>query len=628
MRALIVTPSERGSRSGNRITALRWAKRLRELHWRVTVDESYREGEWDLVFALHARASADAALRAKAPVIVALTGTDAYVDLPSGSHEAQRALERAARIVALQPRAIDQLPDELKPRAVTIFQSVPPIAPRTKFERVFKICVLGHLRDVKDPLRVAEAVRLLPPSSRVEVVHLGGAHTEAWAQRAREESERNPRWKWLGARSRAEALDTLARSHLLVLSSRSEGGANVVSEALAAGVPVLSSRIEGSIGVLGDHYPGYFPVGDAAALAKLIERAEREPAFYESLRQAGAARAEWVSVEREREAFRALTGEVVRFSRTVGTVGDPLAELRADVLDGLSADPPRLSCRYFYDPEGSRLFEEICGLDEYYVTRAEHAILSANAHAIAAESPAGAAVIELGSGSAQKTRLVLDALLARAPELTYVPVDVSAAALDESAWRLLADEPRLRVEAIHGDWTDALQRIGAGPSLTLWLGSNIGNLDRAAAAAFLRRIGERMRPDDRLLVGVDLRKDRATLERAYDDARGVTAAFNKNLLHRINRELGADFPVDDFAHRAVWDEPGGKIDMYLVPARDLEVRIFERRFKFSAGRAIHTESSYKYSPAEIDALIGAANLRERARYTDGRFADLLLERRA
>src|SRR5581483_44162 len=221
MRALIVTPSARGSRSGNRITALRWAKRLRELGWHVAVDEQHREGEWDLVFALHARWSAEAALRATAPVIVALTGTDAYVDLPGGSTEAQRALAKAARIVALQPLAIEQLPAELRPRAVTIFQSVPPIAARPKFERVFKICVLGHLRDVKDPLCVAEAVRLLPPSSRVEVVHLGGAHSEAWAARARAESERNPRWRWLGPRSRGEALETLARSHLLVLSSRS-----------------------------------------------------------------------------------------------------------------------------------------------------------------------------------------------------------------------------------------------------------------------------------------------------------------------------------------------------------------------------------------------------------------------
>src|SRR5262249_9093616 len=222
---------------------------------------------WDVVFALHARSSAPAALAARAPVIVGLAGTDAYVDLPNHSPEALAALERAVRIVTLQPRAIEQLPAELRPRAITIHQSVPPIARRAKFEPAFKICVLGHLRDVKDPLRAAEAVRLLPPNSRVEVVHLGGALTEAWAERARAESASNPRWKWLGDRPRAEALDTLSRSRLLVLSSRSEGGANVVSEALAAGVPVLSSRIEGTLGVLGEDYPGYFPVGDSAALA-------------------------------------------------------------------------------------------------------------------------------------------------------------------------------------------------------------------------------------------------------------------------------------------------------------------------------------------------------------------------
>jgi dimethylhistidine N-methyltransferase len=615
MRALIVTPAARGARTGNRVTALRWAKRLRELGWHVVLDEKYRDGKWDVVFALHARASSDAALRATAPVVVGLAGTDAYVDLPAGSSEALRALERATRIIALQPRAIAQLPAELQPRAVTIHQSVPRIAAREKTETHFSIVVLGHLRDVKDPLRAAEAMRLLPASSRAQVTHLGAALTPEWAERARAEQAANPRWRWLGDRPRGEALDVLARAHLLVLSSRSEGGANVISEALAAGVPVLSSRIEGSLGLLGEHHPGYFPVGDSAALAALIDRAERDAGFYAELARATAEHAPLIAPERERAAFAELLDQIVRFRRIEGTQVDARAELERDVREGLAADPPRLSCRYFYDPEGSRLFDEICATDEYYVTRAEHEILANHAAGITAQAPPDCEVLELGSGSAKKTRLLLAALLERQASLTYRPVDVSAAALDESAWALLAEEPRLRIEALHGEWSDALALVGRAPSLILWLGSNIGNLDRAQAAEFLARVGERMRPDDRLLVGVDLRKSRAVLEAAYDDKRGVTAAFNKNLLVRINRELGMHFPVEEFTHRAVWDEAGGKIDMYLVP-RD--------------GRAIHTESSYKYSRAEIEALVKTARLQLRALYTDReeRFADLLLARRA
>ncbi|HWP35288.1 MAG TPA: L-histidine N(alpha)-methyltransferase [Thermodesulfobacteriota bacterium] len=312
------------------------------------------------------------------------------------------------------------------------------------------------------------------------------------------------------------------------------------------------------------------------------------------------------------------------------SAGDSAAFAR-DVAAGLTRTPKRLPCRYFYDREGSLLFEEICRLPEYYLPRAEREILERRAPEIAALLPAGAALVELGSGSATKTRLLIEALLRRQGKLRYVPVDISRSVLEESARALLADHPRLAITAIAAEYEEGLEvlrRTPLGPKLLLWLGSNIGNLERPEAAAFLRRLRDLMAPADRLLVGVDLRKDRAVLERAYDDAQGVTARFNLNLLARINRELGGRFDLDAFRHRAVYDEAAGRVEMYLVSTRPQRVAI-ERlglEVPFAAGEAIHTENSYKYAPDEIEALAAAAGLRlERLWLDDGqRFADVLL----
>ena len=297
------------------------------------------------------------------------------------------------------------------------------------------------------------------------------------------------------------------------------------------------------------------------------------------------------------------------------------AALAEDVAAGLAASPRRLSCRYFYDREGSRLFEEICRLAEYYLTRAETAILRVRAGEIADRSLGDTTLIELGSGSAVKTRLLLDAFLRRRPRLRYVPVDISRGILEESSLALLADYPGLEIRAIAGEYEEGLRHLEAEadrPKLILWLGSNIGNFERPDAAAFLRRVQETMAAGDALLIGIDLRKDRAVLEPAYDDSRGVTAAFNRNLLVRINRELGGHFDPSSFRHRAVYNEDEGRVEMYLVSTRAQRVAIDRLGLEvaFAEGEAIHTENSYKYSVAEIAALAGAAGLRLERQWFD------------
>jgi putative glycosyltransferase (TIGR04348 family) len=316
--AFIATPAPAGSSAGNRITALRWAQRLRELGWRVQIGTAWAGEPCDLLVALHARKShaslaRHARERPDAPRILALTGTDLYEELPAGAaaRESRESLALATRIVVLQPLALRGLPAEVRGRARVIRQSAaaPPAAPA---QPGFTACALAHLRDVKDPLLAARAVTLVPARSRLRVVHLGGAPDEDWARRARDaERAAGGRWTWLGARPRGEALRVLAGSRLLVLTSRSEGGANVVTEAIAAGVPVLSTRIDGSLGILGDSYPGYFAVGDAAALAALLSRCEDEPGFLGDLAGRVAALRPLVDPAAERASWRELLGELL-----------------------------------------------------------------------------------------------------------------------------------------------------------------------------------------------------------------------------------------------------------------------------------------------------------------------------
>lgn len=312
---LLVTPAAPASVHGNDVTAHRWQSILTELGCDVRVANGYEPGEYAALIALHARKSADAirtfhAEHPDAPIMLALTGTDLYPDLvTSGVDPAILAL--ASKIVVLQSQALAQLDADQRARTTVIVQSMPDIPHETPRHDVFEVSVLAHLRGVKDPLRTAEASRLLPADSRVVVSHAGAPLEADLAQLAREESTRNPRYRWLGDQPRTEALRLLARSRLLVLTSHDEGGANVVSEAIAAGVPVLSSDIPGSRGLLGGDYPGYFPVGDTEALAEALHAAETDRhGYYARLRAECERRHDLVAPRKERAAWSAVLTEL------------------------------------------------------------------------------------------------------------------------------------------------------------------------------------------------------------------------------------------------------------------------------------------------------------------------------
>lgn len=315
MRISLITPAPPHSLRGNRITALRWLRILRSLGHRVTVEGEYEAHPCDLLVALHARRSFASVERYRrrypsGPLIVVLTGTDLYGDIHTDPL-ARRSLEIASRIVLLQPLGVAELPDHLRGKARVIYQSAArprgAFAPRTD---VFDVCVLAHLRPVKDPFRAAQAARLLPSSSRIRIVHLGEALSAEMEQAARAEDAANPRYRWLGQQPRWKALRILARSRLLVLSSTMEGGANVLSEAIAAGVPILASRIAGSVGILGQEYPGYFQVKDTQGLADLLRRAEDDAGFYSTLREHCLRLQPLVEPAREQAAWDGLLREV------------------------------------------------------------------------------------------------------------------------------------------------------------------------------------------------------------------------------------------------------------------------------------------------------------------------------
>jgi len=306
------------------------------------------------------------------------------------------------------------------------------------------------------------------------------------------------------------------------------------------------------------------------------------------------------------------------------TQSDPDAHLDSfadGVEDGLGSDPKTLPCRFLYDAVGSEIFEEICELPEYYLTRAERQVLHDHADDIAGQFEQDITLAELGSGSSTKTRLLIEAFLRRQPRLRYVPIDISPTILEDSAQNLLGDYHALEIHAIASEYQEGLRHVRRETERTkviAWLGSNVGNFDRTAAARFLHNIRDAMAPRDRVLIGIDLRKDRKVLERAYDDASGVTARFNLNLLARINRELEADFVLEQFRHEANWREVEGRVELGLRSLRTQTVRIeaLDLTVRFEAGEWLHTEDSYKYSPAEIDTLCANASLEVGQRWTD------------
>lgn len=319
MRILVASTTPATSTKGNRITAVRWARLLRELGHRVTVADQYLGGRFDLLVALHARRSAWSLRQFLVrnpgrPVVLALTGTDLYRDIHRDP-VARGSLELATRLVLLQPMGLRELPRSVRWKARVIRQSttVPRIAARAPGRRPrgeLDLCVLGHLRPVKDPFRAAKAARLLPASSRIRIVHVGAAIAPGMAERARHEQARNPRYVWLGELPRGAALRRLARCRALVLTSEAEGGGNVIGEAICLGLPVVSSRISGVIGTLGPRYPGYFAVRNTRALAKLLSRLETDPTFYRKLWEASHRLRSLFDPRRERLAWRRLLAEL------------------------------------------------------------------------------------------------------------------------------------------------------------------------------------------------------------------------------------------------------------------------------------------------------------------------------
>ena len=282
------------------------------------------------------------------------------------------------------------------------------------------------------------------------------------------------------------------------------------------------------------------------------------------------------------------------------------------VSQGLAAAQKHLPCRFFYDMPGSHLFEQICGLPEYYPTRTEQAILQRHAQELTAQAGNDLTLVEFGSGSSVKTRLLMDALLTRQTRLHYLPIDISRDFLHHSSVALLTEYPHLSITAIAGEYNDAIDALpsDSGPRLFLFLGSNIGNFEPEEAVAFLRRIRRRMQPEDRLLLGVDLVKDTTVLEAAYNDSAGVTAAFNKNLLMRCNRELDANFDLSQFDHHAPFVPADSRIEMRLISRcrQTVTLGATGEKFDFRAGEILHTEYSHKYTLSDVYTLCRQADL--------------------
>jgi dimethylhistidine N-methyltransferase len=299
----------------------------------------------------------------------------------------------------------------------------------------------------------------------------------------------------------------------------------------------------------------------------------------------------------------------------------PAPSFAEHVREGLGAERKSLGCQYLYDAEGSRLFERICELPEYYPTRTEDAILAASAPRMVTGFDGPPTMVELGSGSSTKTRRLIAAALREYGRLHYVPIDISPAILEEAAADLSARFPTLKLTPVAGDYRSALPEIARrfrGPKLITFLGSSLGNYDPEGATGLLRLMAETAGPGGRLLLGTDLVKDRSILEPAYDDAQGVTARFNLNLLARINRELGASFDLGRFRHRARYNPLAERVELHLVSLAAQEVAIPGAGIvaRFAEGEAIHTENSHKYTTRSLADLAGRSGFAEEAAWAD------------
>jgi len=305
------------------------------------------------------------------------------------------------------------------------------------------------------------------------------------------------------------------------------------------------------------------------------------------------------------------------------------ARFAREVLEGLGRPRKAIPSLWLYDARGSELFQRIMELEDYYPTRTEHEILASHSAEITASLGGGpCTVVDLGAGDGTKTRLLLASLHGRCIRSAYAPIDISATALRDVSARMSSLFPRLRTTPIQAEYFDglrALHRPDAGKLLVLFLGSNIGNLEAPEAVGFLRTVRSALRPGDHVLVGFDLLKDLSVLRAAYDDDTGVTAAFNLNLLARINRELDGDFDLEAFEHVATFDPQRPAMEAWLRCRRRQRVQVAGRSFRFEAGECIHTEISCKYRERDVDAVAASAGFEEVGRYRDRRrwFVDAL-----
>ena len=316
MKIAIVSPASSGPRSGNRHTAARWAKFLREAGHRVAVATGWDSGGEDVLIALHARKSYESierfhAARPGAPLIVVLTGTDLYRDIRS-DRNARRALDLASQLVVLQERGLQELSRRHRAKTRVIYQSADVRSRHAPPAHRFRVAVIGHLRNEKDPFRATQALARLPQDREFEIIHLGAALTPEMRRSAQSWMKREPRYRWLGSKPHGETMRWLARSHVLVVSSVMEGGANVICEAARIGVPVLASRVRGNIGMLGSGYAGYFRLHDHEALAGLLERAARDSKYYRRLKDTVRARRRLFAPAAEGSGVRSLVRQLDR----------------------------------------------------------------------------------------------------------------------------------------------------------------------------------------------------------------------------------------------------------------------------------------------------------------------------
>ena len=312
MNIILITPAKKQSKTGNRVTASRWERLLRGLGHRVTVQSDWDGTPGDMMVAIHAWRSASSIARFRQqfpgrPLVVALSGTDIYRFQHSHPEETLRSLEIADALVCLHDLVYRAIPEAHRKKLHVIHQSATPLKrSRRPSVRTFDVCVVGHLREEKDPFRAAYAARTLPEESRLRVIHLGKAHNDEWAGQARAEMGINPRYHWRGEVGAWQVREEFLKTHALVHSSIMEGGANVVSEALVAGVPVIASDIDGNVGLLGEDYPGYYPVTDTEALCALLQRAETDQSFLQLLNKHGNERKHLLAPERENRRWQAL----------------------------------------------------------------------------------------------------------------------------------------------------------------------------------------------------------------------------------------------------------------------------------------------------------------------------------